>query len=142
MKTAELTGAQLDLWVAKALDWRFDPHHALLHYTLQRYEGGVLVQPAVSRDDSGEDFSPSTVWDHGGPIIERERIAVMPFGEQWAAGFHPRSDCRMVNDGDGHFDDMSSIEMDQERYGETALIAAMRAYVTRKFGENIPDEIT
>lgn len=49
MKTSELTGAQLDYWVARA-------------------EG---MEPSV---DSQMRFMPSSDWAHGGPIIERERI--------------------------------------------------------------------
>jgi hypothetical protein len=60
-------------------------------------------------------------WEHGGPIIERERINLEPFsninGEQWSA--------------DGEWD------------SPTPLIAAMRCYVASKLGEDvsIPEEL-
>ena len=66
----------------------------------------------------------SSDWDVGGPIIEREGInleyAVDP--EKWCA-------CIMA---------------DQEVYGPTVLIAAMRCYVASKLGDEveIPEELT
>ena len=63
-------------------------------------------------------YSPSERWSQGGPIIERENIQLVPRanGEQWSAGID-------------HF----------VKGGDTALIAAMRAYVSSKYGEDVPD---
>jgi hypothetical protein len=72
-------------------------------------------------DDNCPEYS--TDWAQGGPIIEREGInleyAVDP--EKWCA-------CIMA---------------DQEVYGPTALIAAMRCYVSSKLGDDveIPKEL-
>nr|WP_269766044.1 phage protein NinX family protein [Burkholderia ubonensis] len=64
----------------------------------------------------------------GGPIIERARIQIVPQSVnhlRWSAymdeGLRP-----------GAFP--------VEQYGETLLIAAMRACVASKFGEEVPDE--
>ena len=60
---------------------------------------------------------PSTAWEHGGPIIERERIALEFLDGEWCA-WAPgpqRADGR----------------------GPTPLIAAMRAYVASRFGESV-----
>jgi hypothetical protein len=60
-------------------------------------------------------------WEHGGPIIEREGIAVYLHGpEKW---------CAIADD---------------EYRGQTPLIAAMRCYVASKLGEDvsIPEELT
>lgn len=65
---------------------------------------------------------PSTAWEHGGPIIERERMAVDYLDEEWHA-WSPTA--RKFN---GDRSDAS---------GPTLLIAAMRAYVASKFGESI-----
>jgi hypothetical protein len=63
MKTAELTGALLDYWVARALG--------------MTHEQADFVVPA---------HSYSTNWSHGGPIIERERIMIVGgYGEEWGA---------------------------------------------------------
>ena len=72
-------------------------------------------------------YTPSTDWAKGGPIIEREGVnldvdtlSVDP--EKWCA----------------------CIVADQEVYGPTALIAAMRCYVASKLGDEveIPEELT
>jgi len=62
----------------------------------------------------------STNWSQGGPIIERESIYIMKVGlTQW------RADCGPAVT------------------GPTPLIAAMRAFVTKKFGDEIeiPEEL-
>jgi hypothetical protein len=62
-------------------------------------------------------------WEQGGPIIEREgiRIEYAADPEKWCA-------CIMA---------------DQEVYGPTALIAAMRCYVASKLGSevDVPKEL-
>ena len=59
-------------------------------------------------------YSPSTDWSQGGPIIERESIDLMKVGiTQW------RADCGPAVT------------------GPTPLIAAMRAFATKKFGVEI-----
>jgi len=65
----------------------------------------------------------STDWAFCGPIIERERITI-----EWEGD--PDSWC-------------ACIMADQEVYGPTALIAAMRCYVASKLGDEveIPDEL-
>lgn len=55
----------------------------------------------------------STDWNAGGPIIERERIDITSHGDGWSAGYG------------------------QAEYGQTPLIAAMRAYVASKLGQEV-----
>ncbi len=75
----------------------------------------------------GDPFFPaSTYWEFGGPIIEREKIALIPPHDEirvWEA-VHPN-------------------RMHDEVYGETPLIAAMRCYVASKLGDEIevPEEV-
>jgi hypothetical protein len=106
-KVSELTGALLDSAVAKA-------------------EGYEIVQTTgvgdwiVVRVDAGEEperYCPRRWWLQGGPIIERERIAARPTADGWEASAVALHDW--------------SIE------GPTFLIAAMRAYVASKFGDEI-----
>ncbi len=70
-------------------------------------------------------YLPSTDWAQGGPIIEREKISVIPidegsewYAEQWWA---------------------------EENYstGPTPLVAAMRCYVASQMGDEIelPEEL-
>lgn len=90
MKVAELEGALLDHWVARA----------------QGIQGIVDMM-----------FMPSTDWATGGPIIERERISIKQ---------GPDRGCY------AYFD-----HRDETAAGNTPLVAAMRAYVASKFGEEV-----
>lgn len=67
-------------------------------------------------------YSPSTDWAQGGPIIEREKITLEWTGENWCA--YIRHD-------------------EEEEFGTTPLIAAMRCYVASKMGDEIevPEEL-
>jgi hypothetical protein len=85
MKTSELTGAALNWAVACA-----------------RWGGGNF---------GIDGFSPSTDWAQGGPIIEREGIALLPPQLAEMPGYEGR--------------------------GETLLIAAMRCYVASKLGDEV-----
>ena len=60
-------------------------------------------------------FRPSTDWAQGGPIIEREKITIEWTGEDW----------------------MGYIRHDEEFFGPTPLVVAMRCYVASKLGEEI-----
>jgi hypothetical protein len=95
IKTSELTGAALDWAVTMAENW------------------------------AGADFEVkpySTDWVQGGPIIEREKIAIDFDGAAWCAS-------------DNH--------KPLANYGPTILIAAMRCYVASKLGDevDVPEEL-
>lgn len=105
-KVAELEGAELDYWVAKA--------------------AGIHAETRFIQLSYGYDFSPSTDWRVGGPIIAREGIAIAQFGSEYKAA--------CVN-GDGYF-----ASVDFRHSGPTPLIAAMRAYVASKFGGEVGDD--
>jgi hypothetical protein len=64
----------------------------------------------------------STDWAQGGPIIERERVNVDPSPDsaEWYSYYD--------NNGKWHS-------------GPTPLIAAMRCYVSSKFGDTVPEEL-
>jgi hypothetical protein len=142
MKVAELSGALLDYWVAKA-------GHPMLEGLTIKSRGDHYVGLCAENDvcciicDKGrlhrielcgkygigphDEFSPSSNWAHGGPIIEREGIE---FGRQadnmWGAWIE-----------DLAFDE----PMNPTATGPIHLIAAMRAYVASKFGDTVPDEV-
>jgi hypothetical protein len=108
VKTSELTGAELDLWVAKA-------------------EGVKMAHgvPILPTDDGYEVYEPSRNWVHGGTVIERERIGLIPpvgAADKWGAFY--------LDAGGFHLED----GMHTSCSGPTPLIAAMRAYVAGKFG--------
>lgn len=119
MKVSELKDNKLDYWVARA--------------------EGLSINPEVCQPDRGvfvghgggdlDFFEPSEEWAQGGPILEREMIELShdrdwredgEFGRVWQ-GYHA---------GYGYMD------------GDTPLIAAMRAYVASKFGDEVDDQHT
>jgi hypothetical protein len=105
MKVSELSGAMLDYWVAKA-EGKYSPNPEKTNMPLF--------------------WSPSTLWEHGGPIIQRERIAVIP-------------DISTKNDRVAGIAEEN--EPTQYYRGDTALKAAMRCYVAWKFGDEVNDEL-
>jgi hypothetical protein len=114
-KVAELEGALLDAAVAIAdqVDWQGTTGEYV-------YPGG-----------QGSSFSPSRDWTIAGPIIERERIAVMfyedapHYGGPWLA---------VILNGHQTYDPGIGAP---DGEGPTPLIAAMRAYVASKLGEEV-----
>jgi hypothetical protein len=103
MKTSELTGAALDWAVASYAD---------KHVSIKDIHWG--------------NYSPSTDWAQGGPIIERERIATTPLTVT-------------VGDDKGKKEWFANYEYAGGRYfdGDTPLIAAMRCYVASKLGKTV-----
>lgn len=113
VKTSELSGA--------ALDWAVAFAEGLLD------EAELETIPVAGHywDDEGlqwpVEYSPSTDWAQGGPIIERETISMHHTdsavnGEEWMA---------CLSSGEGL------------QYGATPLIAAMRCYVASKLGDEV-----
>lgn len=131
-KVAELEGALLDAAVALAEGWRrgnwgldgFRPDAS--GWT----RPGKVAVGERTEDTEVYELEPwpwSTDWNYGGPIIEREHItiAAVPAGEmaplEWMAT-------------------LNYIEAGCERtrmFDASPLVAAMRAYVASKFGEEI-----
>ena len=86
---------------------------------------GAALDWAVAKCECGDDIVEiddphfySTDWAQGGPIIEREQIAMWPDEE---GGFFASA-----NEGAG-----------VDYHGETYLIAAMRCYVASKLGDEV-----
>lgn len=115
-KVSELEGAELDYWAAKA------ENHELLGWDYRLAPGGVYAETLDGQESRSVLYSPSTDWSQGGPIIERERISVyltpgyVRHKGLWTAalleGFEHRAD--------------------------DPLVAAMRALVASKYGEEVP----
>jgi len=109
-RVADLEGALLDAAVLLA---EGEPFGLLREHDA---EGGRLF--AMS---GGVPWAPSQAWDHGGPIIERERIDILA-NHVWKGG--------------GLW--YAALRRDGPRsLGPTPLIAAMRAYVASKFGDEV-----
>lgn len=108
MKVCELEGPLLDYWVAKAEG---------LECSLV---AGVVLINETARD-IGDAYRPSSDWAQGGPIIEREKLVwtwVYTLDRASKAAMH--AVC-------GRF----------ENHDPSPLVAAMRAFVARKFGEEV-----
>ena len=123
-KTSELTGARLDAAVAKAEGKNFG-------FGAMRGDSAAKVcfidAPSQRHDQTPDWFSPSTLWSTGGSIIERERI-VLVYSYNWTEG-----------KGWHAFDHryFEHVHGAPDGIGETALIAAMRAFVGLKFGSDV-----
>ena len=114
IKTSKLTDAALDWAVAKC-----EGKNGVLH------DDGItrcIVIAAASGVYKGT-WKPSANWSQGGPIIERENIALYPHG-------------------DGTYE--AEVFLNPKRgAGPSPLIAGMRCYVASKLGDEveIPSEL-
>ena len=118
MKVADAIGAQLDWMVAKADD-NLHPKGAV-----RLLDGKVFTIEAgdYERSDRWQLYDPSTDAAQGHPIIESEEIMLLP----------------------PHDDDGWTARCGGDSYpGPTPLIAAMRAFVASKLGEevDVPEEL-
>jgi hypothetical protein len=75
-KVAELSGPELDRWVAQADGWAPSALNDQVLFVLRRgREVMVICAPGVSCSEGR--YCPSVDWSHGGPIIEREQITIV-----------------------------------------------------------------
>lgn len=113
VKTTELTGAALDWTVAKVEGVSF-------------VDMGYCDVPILYAVQAHQ-YSPSTRWELGGPIIERERIDTISEMNHWEG-----------------FKISNGIHLRTRSKGPTPLIAAMRCYVAFKLGDeiDIPEDLT
>jgi hypothetical protein len=112
-KVDELEGALLDVAVVMAQG----------DYLRHSIEGTTawIERKSFQAPLSGQllPFSPSSNWGLGGPIIEREPIAISwENGRPWAAVYAPGGVVRRT-------------------FAHTPLVAAMRAFVKSKLGEEV-----
>ena len=124
MKVSELQGAELDYWVAMAegKDAEIRPTWSI------RGQPTCIIFKGKREGDGHYPFFPSTDWSQGGPIIEKWGIQIAPsrLGNgweilSWAASFRNRG------------------ALAHNREGPTPLIAAMRAFVASKYGDEVGD---
>lgn len=135
MKVSKLEGDDLDYWVARCL-------------------GLSSVHP---KDEHPPIPKYSTDWCQGGPIIEKANITIIRADDElvigpdgfatnkripnWFAetgkwvGYTPVESYESEP-----MDPTFMISEDEGYYGPTPLVAAMRAYVASKFGDEVPDE--
>ena len=126
VKTSELQGNALD-WAVASLE-NPDLTGATLAFQIRNYNKLMLK----SSPDNLTNYSPSTYWAQGGPIIEREMLEISP--HFWTTdGWHWVAYVLGPNNQDENY----------EQRGNTPLIAAMRCYVASKLGDEVelPDEL-
>lgn len=136
VKTAELSGAALDWAVAEAEgvqrfvmgdDW---PGNSVVADAADRDRVvicNLVGRLVVSRGGWNGQWTPSTDWSQGGPLIESHFVKLEPQGAAWKAG----TDLRIG--GTPYV----------EATGPVALCAAMRAIVVAKLGDvvQVPAEL-
>lgn len=110
IKVSEATNHQLNWLVAQCQEVKIfdfaDRHKAKRGYVLY----------ATSIESVDWEYSPTTYWSQGGPIIYREKVTTSDDGQDgWAAGYRGTL----------------------TYFGPTPLVAAMRAYVTSKLGDEV-----
>jgi len=116
MKTSELTDLALDRMVAKCEEYvcQFDGFNLTV-------VGGTYNTAAEWDAIVHQTYKPSSKWSQGGLIIDREKISLiaMKADDSWMASWTPNESWTRTD------------------YGPTPLIAAMRAYVQGKLGDEI-----
>lgn len=123
VKTSELYGPALDWAVGIAQGW--------ITYPTDSIERGSVFHcepedAPFGRTVEVKSFKPSTKWEQGGPIIEREGIELRParFGAPgwtaWTLDTATKTQARNIG-----------------KSGSSALLAAMRCYVASKLGDTV-----
>ncbi len=118
VRVADLSGALLDLWVARAEGKCYTQNPGVWGNALINDLGRLSI--SKNSWDCARYFEPSKNWGHGGPIIQSVGISIAPV-TTWAMG--PSWEARMPQSAGLRFHD------------ESPLVAAMRAYVASRFGD-------
>lgn len=126
VKTADLSSHALQLAVARCEGW-------VWHTGITEWFGNKPWLEHTDEMGKQRRLLWQLAYDTDGalavPIIEREKISVIPFDDRWEA----RCACTPHR----------SVAQFIERRGPTPLIAAMRCYVASKLGEEVevPDSL-
>ena len=128
VRVSEATGIVLDYLVAKCEG-----------YWATIKSGGIVYTHPDGNWHSEENWSPSSKWVQGGPIIEREVYKVFRnVGNSWTA---------MIKKKEPYFSPTYQLDILVDKFisksGPTALVASLRCYVYSKLGEEVevPDEL-
>ena len=136
MKTiniSEATNIQIDYLVAKVLG-----QNVRIQGTTRKY----LVFGLTDAEGTAR-FRPSTSYDQGMPILEREGVAILKISSgEWAACIETGQQATRhseFNDGYPFY----FFERDEMVVGPTILIAGLRCYLVSKLGETaeVPEEL-
>jgi hypothetical protein len=121
VKVAALAGQALDWAVAKCKGWITYPTDSVEQGDWYHTDAASAPLGYAHNRVYRKDFSPSSNWAQGGPLIDLAGIAVS-FGPQWTAVHNQR---------------LGTVT------GHTPLIAICRCYVASQLGDEVevPDEI-
>jgi hypothetical protein len=118
IKVSELAGAKLDYWVAKT------------EQLIPEVLGATCFLKEIGGEYQCWPYKPSSDWSQGGPIIERESICVSGPGPMGG----PSPEYEWTS-----YIDTGSFGGGHHGHGRTPLVAAMRAFVYSKFGEEVEE---
>ncbi|MFY3647738.1 phage protein NinX family protein [Achromobacter xylosoxidans] len=128
MKVSELIGESLDHWVARAEGYASRAH-------VPDEKCGAM--DAGESDGKISAWCPSSNWFQAGPIIYRESIGLYD-GTRWGEPGKPPNSCIWFACVGGAPNYGAHLEGPGEEFaGPTPLVAAMRAYVGSKFGNEV-----
>ena len=116
MKTCKLTGISLDWAVSKCEGYTLTTDG--VSQLVKKNEKSQVLGSYTTDQGIPYGYSPSSRWEQGGPIVERERIIL---------GYINNLSCAKFNV-QGH----NALE-----FGQTPLVAAMRCYVASKLGSEV-----
>jgi hypothetical protein len=144
VKVSELEGATLDYWVARAegiAGAKVEPY---------KYSDGdgkfVCLIPGLKAVDISDPvrkvpcmrgYHPSWKWGEGGPIIEREHISIDFYGTHWGAMPKNVNGKEIAHPDPAFHERMASGWRPVMATGSSPLIAAMRAFVVSRLGEEV-----
>jgi hypothetical protein len=134
-KVAELEGRLLDAAVAISEGWVPPDNQSGMWMMPGEFSEGHIRTPG------GPPFFSLDI-EHGWPIIDREKISLVYSdhpsgrrGQQWSAFCGPFD--HYIDEGVPVEDVIQHAPGYAEAYGPTALVAAMRAFVAAKLGEEV-----
>ena len=130
MKTSELQGAALDWAVAKC-----EGHDNVRVKERDDLSKAIVIMEHTSCPDNkpgcavmhlkGTYYDPTTNWSQGGPILDREKMMLEPYNDQWRA--HKFTD------------EPPFIKA----FGPTMLTAGLRCFIASRLGDevDVPEEL-
>ena len=126
MKTSELTGAALDWAVAVCQNVEVDKDNEPIWF---EHSGSYVPRCP---------YTPSTNWAQGGPIIDREDIAISPSPDGlWSAYTSDGTTRWLTKGGPTPTSGVEVFNWTYKQQGYHPLIAAMRCYVASKMGDEV-----
>ena len=144
IKTDEASGAALDWLVAKCegADVGIISPGWVVKASYSVFSTRRLLCPL---EGGGEFYSPSTIWEQGGPLIARHNISCIRMDDRYGTDENGFCNNQRIPVWAAMLGQNPAVEviLEDEFYGATPLEAAMRCYVAAKMGDTIeiPEEL-